>query len=614
MEQMKRQRNISTDDSDDIKRKKFHSARQPEDSLDMNLSTKSISYFEDLSNEIIYEIFEYFDFYYIYETFSNLNQRFVNLIINSNYPIKINISSISKPNFQRYYKDIIIPYRQRIKSLRITNILAINIVLSSQDNISKLTRLETLILTNISSSYLRNLQYLINLPKLSSLTIVYDGYTKIDQNKVYHQIFQLPVLKYFNLLLGWVSMPIVLSLPFATDKYSSIEHFVIKNHIHLVTLYRILSYVPQIRHLSISLLIAPYRRHNMTFSITLNNLTYISLKLRSFDFHDFELLAKDLFHNLQVLRFCASDEITYLHANRWQNLILSHIPNLMIFDFQYEYYAKSEKDMISINENLIKKFTSPFWIERQWFFSTQHSCGHSENDFLFFSVKPYKRATFILGGIIEEKLNFDSVHHIDMRNSYPINKFENYFPNATKLTFEYSWPSPDYSMEGNLSCIISLEQLTEIVVEASPIHFMQFVKLLSVAVNLHRLKFDYISIDEMNPRTIQEDAIFQLVSKTNVVKNLTLTYDGSLEIVELFFALCPRLQHLEVHYHFTDILRSLMGLILSKTNNNNHHLSSLCFRDETGETEENMKMIIKNDKLLDDYIVECIDKKVYIWW
>ncbi|CAF1189608.1 unnamed protein product [Adineta steineri] len=614
MKQIKRQRNIGTDDSDDMKRKQFHSARQPEDSFDINLCTKSIRYFEDLSNEIIYEIFEYFDFHYIYETFSNLNQRFANLIINSNHPININISSISKPTFQRYYKDIIIPYRQRIKSLRITNILAVNIILLSQDNISKLTRLETLIFTNISSSYLRNLQYLISLPKLSSLTIVYDGYTKIDQSEVYHQVFQLPVLKYFNLLLGWVSMPIVLSLPFATNKYSSIEHLVIKNDIQLDTLYVILSYVPQIRRLSISFLDKPEKRQNMTFSITLNNLTYISLKLRSFDFHEFKLLAKDLFHNLQVLRLCASNEITYLDANRWQNLILSHIPNLIIFDFQYNYSTNPEKNMMPSYENLIKKFTSSFWIERQWFFSTQHSCGHSENDFLFFSVKPYKRATFLLDGITEEKLNFDSVHHIDMGNPYTINKFGNYFPNATKLTFEYSWPSSDYSMDINLPCIISLEQLTELVVEDSPIHFMQFVKLLSVAVNLHRLKFDYISIDEMNPRTIQEDAIFQLVSKTNVVRNLTLTYDGSLEIVELFFALCPRLQHLEVHYHFTDILRSLMGLILSKTNNNNHHLSSLCFRDETGETEENMKMIIKNDKLLDDYIVECIDKKVYIWW
>ncbi|CAF4272180.1 unnamed protein product, partial [Adineta steineri] len=116
MEQIKQQRKISIEDSDDMKRKQLHTARQLENSFRINSSTKSVSYFEDLSNDIIYEIFEYFDFDYIYETFSNLNQRFVNLIINSNLPIKINISSISKPIFQRYYTDIIIPYRHRIKS------------------------------------------------------------------------------------------------------------------------------------------------------------------------------------------------------------------------------------------------------------------------------------------------------------------------------------------------------------------------------------------------------------------------------------------------------------------------------------------------------------------
>ncbi|CAF4359089.1 unnamed protein product, partial [Adineta steineri] len=209
MERVKRQRKISTEDSDDMKRKQFHSQSQS----DVNLSTKPLSYFEDLSNEIIYEIFEYFDIQYIYETFSFLNQRFANLIINSNLPIKINISSVSKPNFQRYYKDIIIPYRQRIKSLHITNIFAADIILTSQDNISKLTRLETLILTNVSSSFLRNLRYLINLPKLSSLTIISDAYSNTDQAEVYQQIFQLPFLKYFNVLFGRFSTVIVSSLP-----------------------------------------------------------------------------------------------------------------------------------------------------------------------------------------------------------------------------------------------------------------------------------------------------------------------------------------------------------------------------------------------------------------
>ncbi|CAF4429501.1 unnamed protein product, partial [Adineta steineri] len=138
-------------------------------------------------------------------------------------------------------------------------------------------------------------------------------------------------------------------------------------------------------------------------------------------------------------------------------------------------------------------------------------------------------------------------------------------------------------------------------------------KLLSVAVNIHRLTLDYVSIDKINPVTIQQNEIFQLVSKTNVVKNLTLKYQHSVEKVDLLFALCPRLQYLALHDDCAPFLIPLIKLILPKTNNNNRHLSSLCISKETDGTEETLKMVIKNDKLIDDYMVECIDNKVYVW-
>ncbi|CAF0993178.1 unnamed protein product [Adineta steineri] len=80
-----------------------------------------LSCFEDLSNELIYEIFELLDFHHVYKAFYSLNARFYNLIFNSTIPIEVNLSSISKSTFQRYNKDIILPNKHRIHSLHLSN-------------------------------------------------------------------------------------------------------------------------------------------------------------------------------------------------------------------------------------------------------------------------------------------------------------------------------------------------------------------------------------------------------------------------------------------------------------------------------------------------------------
>jgi len=81
------------------------------------LRSSSLTHFEDLSNEVIYEIFDFFDICHIYQAFFHVNKRFEKLLIDSTFPIKINISSMSKLDFQRYYSNIIIPNKYRIISL-----------------------------------------------------------------------------------------------------------------------------------------------------------------------------------------------------------------------------------------------------------------------------------------------------------------------------------------------------------------------------------------------------------------------------------------------------------------------------------------------------------------
>ena len=63
----------------------------------MIICSSSVRCIEDLSNEIFYnEIFEYLEDYDIYQSFSNLNYRFQNLLSGLSLRLKINISDLSK--------------------------------------------------------------------------------------------------------------------------------------------------------------------------------------------------------------------------------------------------------------------------------------------------------------------------------------------------------------------------------------------------------------------------------------------------------------------------------------------------------------------------------------
>ncbi|UJR06865.1 hypothetical protein I4U23_011154 [Adineta vaga] len=82
---------------------------------------EKITHFEDLANEIIYEVFEYLDFFNIYKGFFHINYRFRYVVMESTLiPIKINIPLMSQSTFVDYNQDIIIPNIQRIHIVQIT--------------------------------------------------------------------------------------------------------------------------------------------------------------------------------------------------------------------------------------------------------------------------------------------------------------------------------------------------------------------------------------------------------------------------------------------------------------------------------------------------------------
>lgn len=380
-----------------------------------SLSRESLTCFEDLSNELIYEIFEYLNHFHVYESFFNLNIRFDYLLIDSNLPVKIDLSSLSKSSWKRYNEYIIENINMdRITTFRINESCMYDHVLSSFDQILSFNRIENLILENIEYIYLDSLiDQISSLSSLSSLIISTKGDTD-DRTKIYRGIFRLRTLKYCNLsLLGQETID---SLPINVDQCSSIKYLVIQNSIGLHELDNLLSYVPQLCRLSLHLIkdnrnrVAqrnrfPWRGGQILMNpiipgspflpceFACRQLMHIDLCINDIRFDGFVQLLKKFAQTIEVMYLTleASQRVLpgYIDANKWEQLITSHLSNLRIFDIQIDLSMYNDTLLLNM-ENQLNQFLSPFWIFRQWFFGYHcHSDKHRKH-VSFYSTNPYR--------------------------------------------------------------------------------------------------------------------------------------------------------------------------------------------------------------------------------
>ncbi|CAF4083722.1 unnamed protein product, partial [Adineta steineri] len=219
----------------------------------LTTNNPDIRIFEDISNELLREVFEYFDGYEIYYSFFNLNKRFQNLLTSSTLRIKIHTSFISKPIFQKYYTHFIEPYKHRIKSLHLSNPCTMHLFL----DISQCSQLENLLLENTESQYLENiLLHITSLSNLSSLVIHINDNS--NQIQIYNQIFLLSTLKYCK--ISFDKNIQLEQLPISTNISSSIEHLVIIGKCYLTELHNFLSYLPHLCRLSVKYINAVYNQ------------------------------------------------------------------------------------------------------------------------------------------------------------------------------------------------------------------------------------------------------------------------------------------------------------------------------------------------------------------
>lgn len=339
--------------------------------------------FEDLPNELLYDIFEFLELSQLHPAFRDLNQRFRSLLTET-MPMRVNLCNTSKSTFDEFYQPVLQHHRRRISFLRIANLFTVDYLFPSIRAVSKLTRLETLTITNLQSTHAgKLLKHLATLPMLSSLTLMLIDEVE-DKNKLYRRIFRLPALRYCKLsLLKSVESE---ALPLAVGQSSDIEQLILNNGCDLQELASLLSYVPRLRRLSLVNIYGTLTDAMEAPATGLAHLTELSIGTSNMTFDELELLVRNHFPCVEVLRFSRNFEEEFLRASRWERLITAHMPRLRVFDICIIVPG-------SMNETFVHhrhSFQSPFWLERQWFFSHQIHPGSGYSRLTFFSTKPYR--------------------------------------------------------------------------------------------------------------------------------------------------------------------------------------------------------------------------------
>jgi hypothetical protein len=346
------------------------------------------SQFEDLPNDVIYEIFDYLDVCRLFAVFSPLNSRFEQLFVRFPSALNINLSMMSKRDFQRCCASLVRPNLTRLVSVRLSNPLTLDLFVVGFPFDESFIRLEALVFNQIESTTLKRLvTSLILLPRLVSLTM--NNYAELDDSTdIYRRVFGLPNLK--HCVLSPKSTSRSFALPIAERASSPIEYLTWNRHCSLVQLTAVLSYLPRLHHLS-CLSVTEHNCSRSEATVRFPRLTHFAVKQWRISFDTLRHVSSKYFSHIEMLRLSTRADDHYLLADRWEQLIVNEMPLLRVFDFQH-YWEPVDNDQVEQRtyHTLIQRFTSSFWTDRHWFFAHQHFSRRAIRDAVFYSTHPYR--------------------------------------------------------------------------------------------------------------------------------------------------------------------------------------------------------------------------------
>jgi len=321
---------------------------------------------ELLPNEILFDVFNYFNGIELLRSFYGLNFRFNFLLHNQFLNCSFKFNSISKRDFDKICQQHLPVMADYITTLDLSDNeetpTQIELFLSYMPSFNRFTQLRLLSVFNLRS-YETLMSIIDECHHLSHLDL-FDCYfeeNQIDLQLIVNHIWSLSKLIHCRIGIGIKGQnlfrtPTTISLSL---EYVSIE----RTQVKLSQIDQLFEYTPGLKYLSISV---PSFADNDYIPSSLP--TLIDLSISSLLTCNASRMTNFLQNipNLRRLNVSLSSEI--VDGNQWEELIRNYLPNLKVFQFKTEFTIPPRQNIQERVDNLINSFQSSFWIdEHQWF-------------------------------------------------------------------------------------------------------------------------------------------------------------------------------------------------------------------------------------------------------
>ncbi|CAF1450374.1 unnamed protein product [Adineta ricciae] len=545
-------------------------------------TTNLITRFENLSNEIYYEIFDYLDGCSIHKAFSNLNRRFQQLLTSPVYNLKISIEDNSTTSVEYFCTNVILPNKHRIISIHLWNTYSIQHFFQHCSIDLSFFRLRSIILYDINSLQLQAvLASLTFLPSIRAFTCsINDNHSQI--NDIYHLIFQMPSLKYLSLSIPTDDQVNVLKPCDIVEQPSPIETMIISHKCTIPILTSILRCTPYIKCLTCQMLIESEKELTTDVCLSLPNLAHITIDYCAMRFFKFEALIKQISSSVKVLKLQHFESQHYIDPNRWKQLVSQDMPYLR--KFLVCCTVVTNADFRNNHRNAFThQLTSKLWLAQTW--TIELRIANSEMSYLI-QKSPVKSA--------DQKMNCANGMKLSITNHRVVERTA-YF----RLHF---------------APIIRTIRFSALHISFSKISSYGFTTILKSLPNLQSLEISTLPVQQWSFSNAEDSETLQHIINTNSIKIVRQWMD--LDLLHFLIKLCPRMERFEVSWVETSTVENLVRVVLMKhaTHIRELHSFECCVLNETDTLVGQVKKLIDTEKLLSDYKISQNGNKLSLQW